>query len=160
MTLKHIKSKLLVCVDDQPHSIVALHFACSKARHLNYALELIHVVDSSDYNNSALFGVADKIRDERREVAEKLMSEMAAEVQRYAAITPSCIIREGLVSEEVVKVVKEDTDFNMLIIGKAPQEAKKNDMISLLTSELASKLMIPMIIVPGNLSDKDIDDLI
>lgn len=158
--MNHSRNKLLVCVDNTQHSKVAVRFACSKARVQNFAVELLHVVDSSEYNSSSLFGVSDKIRDEKRGEAEWLINEFAAEAQRYAAVTPSCIIREGVLSEEVVKVVKEDGNYNMLIIGKAPQQAKKNDMISMLVSELAGKIMIPMIIVPGNLDDKQIDELV
>lgn len=156
----HKKSKLLVCVDNSDHSRVALHFACSKAKHLDFALELIHVLNSSEYNSNTLFGVGDKIRDERRAEAEKLMNLMAEEAQKYAGITPSCIIREGSLGDEIVKTVNEDGNFNMLIISKAPQEATKKDMITQVTSELAGKLMIPMVIVPGNLTDQQIEELI
>ena len=154
-----MKKKYLVCVDNTEHSKVAVKYACSKARQIDGAVELIHIIDSSEYNNNTLFGVSDRIRDERRKEAEQLMVDMASEAQRFAVITPSCIIREGVVSEEVVKVVTKDGGFCKLIIGKAPHEAKKNDMISMLTSELASKLMIPITIVPGNLSDQEVGEL-
>ena len=158
--MKTAKNKLLVCVDKTEHSKVAVRFASAKAKNLKMAVEFLHVIDSSEYNSNTLFGVTDKIRDEKRAEAEKLMTALAQEAQNYAGVTPSCMIREGVIGEVVVKVVKEDSNFNMVIIGKAPQEAKKNDVIAMLTSELASKLMIPMTIVPGNLGDKEIEELV
>ncbi len=160
MGYTHKKSKLLLCIDNTDHSRVALRFACSKAKNMDFALEMIHVMNSSEYNTNTLFGVGDKIRDERRAEVEKMVTSMATEAQNYAGITPSCIIREGSLGEEIAKAVNEDGNFNMLIIGKAPQEASKKDIITQLTAELAGKLMIPMIIVPGNLTDQQIEELI
>lgn len=160
MGYTHKKSKLLVCVDNTNHSRVALRFACSKAKHLDFALELIHVMNASEYNSNTLFGVGDKMRDEKRTEVEKIMNTFAEEAQKYAGITPSCIIREGALGEEIVKAIEEDGNFNMLIIGKASQEASKKDIITQLTAELAGKLMIPLIIVPGNLTDQQIEELI
>lgn len=159
MAYSHKKSKLLVCVDNTAHSRVAVRFACSKAKHMDFAVELIHVMNASEYNTNTLFGVGDKIRDEKRAEVETIMNSFAEEAQS-CGITPSCIIREGSLGEEIVKAVNEDGNFNMLILGKAPQEASKKDIITQVTSELAGKLMIPMIIVPGNLTDQQIEELV
>ena len=160
MAYKHKKSKLLVCVDNTDHSRVALRFACSKSKHLDFAAELIHVINPSEYNTNTLFGVGDRIRDEKRAEAENLMKSFADEAQKYAGITPSFYIKEGSLSDEILKTVTEDGNYNMLILGKAPHEASKKDIITQVTSELAGKLMIPMIIVPGNLTDQQIEELI
>jgi nucleotide-binding universal stress UspA family protein len=151
------RTKLLVCVDKTEHSRIAVRFACAKAKQLNCPIELIHVLDPSEYNS--LFGVGEKMKQERWAEAEKLMSSMADEAFNNAGIMPSFIIREGMIGEEVTAAVLHDTDINMLIIGKAPQAAGKKDTISLLTSELAGKLMIPIMIVPGNLTDAQIQEL-
>ena len=156
----HKKSKLLVCVDNSPHSHIALRFACSKAKHQGFAVELIHVINSSEYNTNTLFGVGEKIREERRAEVEKLMNEFASEAQQYAGVTPSFYIKEGSLGDEIVKTVTEDGNFNMLVIGKSPHEHSKKDIITQVASELAGKLMIPMIIVPGNLTDQQIEELI
>ncbi len=151
------RTKLLVSVDKTEHSRIAVRFACAKAKQLNCPIELIHVLDPSEYNS--LFGVGEKMKQERWAEAEKLMNEMAGEAQAAAGITPSFIIREGMVGEEIIAAASNDADINMLIIGKAPQAAGKKDTISLLASELAGKLMIPVMIVPGNLTDTQIQEL-
>lgn len=151
------RTKLLVCVDSTPHSRIAVRYACAKAKQLNCPIEFVHVLDPSEYNS--LFGVGEKMKQERWAEAEVLMNAMAEEAHGFTGIMPSFIIREGMVGEEVVAAVANDPDINMLIIGKAPQTAGKKDMITLLTSELASKIMIPMVIVPGNLTDAQIEEL-
>ena len=151
------RTKFLVCVDNTAHSRTAVRFACAKAKQLDCPIELIHVLDPSNYNS--LFGVGQKMKEERWSEAEKLMNSMAEEAYNFAGIMPSFIIREGMVGEEVIAAASADADINMLIIGKAPHTAGKKDTITMLTSELTSKIMIPMMIVPGNLTDAQIKEL-
>ena len=153
------KSKLLLCIEDSQHSRIALKFAACKAKNLGFTLEMIHVINPSEYNTNTLFGGGEKIRDERRVEVEKIMKVFAAEVQKLYTFTPSYIIKEGVLGEEIVKAISSDGNFSMLILGKAAQELKSKDIISQLTSELALKIMIPMIIVPGNLTDQQIEEL-
>lgn len=151
------RTKILVCVDKTEHSKTAVRFACAKAKQLNCPIELLHVLNPSEYHT--LFSVGEKMKSERWAEAEVLMNQMAEEAQTAAGITPVFMIREGLISEETIKVLEEDSSINMLIIGKAPKEAGKKDLISMLTSELAGKIMIPMMVVPGNLTAKQIEEL-
>ncbi|PIR32016.1 MAG: hypothetical protein COV36_05620, partial [Alphaproteobacteria bacterium CG11_big_fil_rev_8_21_14_0_20_44_7] len=44
------KSKLLVCTDDSQHSRVALRYALKEAESLNFKVEMLHVIDPSEYN--------------------------------------------------------------------------------------------------------------
>ena len=159
MAYAHKKSKLMLCIEDSAHSRVALKYAASKAKNQGFALELIHVINPSEYNTSTLFGAGEKIRDERRGEVEKIMKSFAADAQKFYGITPSCIIREGVLAVEIVKAINEDGNFNMLVLGKAAVDLKPKDIISQLTSELATKIMIPMIIVPGSLTDQQIEEL-
>lgn len=151
------KSKLLVCVDASEHSRVAVHFACKEAIRLEFKVELIHVLNPSDYNTLFLGG--DVLRAEKTAEAEELLKELCKEAKEYSGLKPTWTIREGFLSEEVVSHVEEDGTINMLILGKAPAEAGKNDFITMLSAELVSKIMVPMLIVPGNLTDLQIEDL-
>lgn len=151
------KSKLLVCVDSSEHSRVAVHYACKEAERLGYKVELIHVINPSDYNS--LFMGGEKMREEQLEAAEVMMKEIVKDAKTISKIKPSTIIREGLLSEEVCAAIEEDGTVNMLILGKAPEEASTNDLIAVLSAELVSKIMIPMVIVPGCLTDAQIEDL-
>lgn len=151
------KSKLLVCVDGSEHSRVAVHFACKEAERLGFKVELIHVVNTADVNS--LFLAGEKLRAEKTANAEIMLKEIVKEVKDFSPVKPTYKIREGLLSEEIVKYVAEDGNINMLILGKAQGEGSKKDFISMLSAELVSKIMIPMLIVPGNLTDLQIEDL-
>lgn len=147
----------MVCVDGSEHSRVAIRYACKEAESLKCKVELLHVLDSTEYNT--LFMAGDQLKEERRQEAEDLMKELANEAKTFCGKKPSIKIAEGRLSEEVVKAVEEDGDVNMLILGKAPEEASKKDLITMLSAELVGKIMIPMMIVPGSLTDKQIEEL-
>lgn len=151
------KSKMLVLVDDSAHSRVAVRFACKEAEGLKCKVELLHVLDASEFNT--LFVAGEALREERMAEAEKLLKDMAKQIKDFSSIKPSFNIREGLLSEQVVKAIDEDGTVNMLILGKAPEEASKSDLITMLSAELVGKILIPMMIVPGSLTDKQIEEL-
>jgi nucleotide-binding universal stress UspA family protein len=151
------KSKLLVCVDGSEHSRVAVRFACKEAERLDFKVEMIHVINPSEYNS--LFMGGDMLREEKHAEAEKLLKDIVKQIKDLSTIKPSYVIREGFLSDEVVKAIAEDESVNMLILGKAPETASKNDIIALLSAQLVSKIMVPMLIVPGNLTDLQIEDL-
>lgn len=151
------KSKLLVTVDDSAHSRVALRYACKEAESLKCQVEILHIINPSEYNT--LFVAGDQLREEKIAEAKKFMKAMVKEAADYTKLKITQKTREGLLSEEVCKAVEEDGNINMLILGKAPEEAKKKDIITMLSAELVGKIMIPMVIVPGSLTDQQIDEL-
>lgn len=151
------KLKLLVCVDNSQHSRVAVRFACREAERLSFKVELIHVINPSEYNT--LFMGGDMLREEKQAEADALLKDIAKEAKQFSKIKPTYQIREGFLSDEVVKAIEEDGTVNMLILGKAPESGSKSDFIAVLSAELVSKIMIPMLIVPGDLTDAQIEDL-
>jgi nucleotide-binding universal stress UspA family protein len=156
---KDITSKVtyLVCVSKEPYSRVALQFACSLVdRDKNAAISILHVMEPADYQS---FGsVAEKMRQERRNDAEKLLHELAHDVVD-SKMTPIFMVREGLIEEEIMKVIEEDNSIQMLIVGAASETGAKSKIIPPLVSQIGTKLLIPILIVPGNLTEQQIEVL-
>jgi len=151
------KLKLMVCVDRSEHSRVAVRYACKEADRLGFKVEMVHVINPSEYNT--LFVGGDMLREEKRAEAEALLKEIIKSTKDLSKVKPSYQIREGFLSDEVVKAIAEDDNVNMLILGKAPETSNKKDFIAQLSAELVSKIMVPMLIVPGNLTDLQIEEL-
>ncbi|MCD6035745.1 MAG: universal stress family protein [Rickettsiales bacterium] len=151
------RAKLLVCVNDSAHSRVAIRFACGKARQSGCPVEFLTVISPVDFQT---FGtVADKMRTEKWQDAENLLQRLAEEVQDYARIIPSLSVREGRIEEEIISAVQEDASINMLILGISPHTPGKDALIPQLASKLGNELLIPMLIVPGNLTEQQIHEL-
>lgn len=150
-------SKFLVCVDHREESRVALRLACLKARQRGGMVAILHVVQPADFQT--LHAIADKMREERRQEAEALMQSLAAEALAVTGAPPSLILREGSTGDEILGAAMEDPDASMLVIGVAQQSNSRGKLVSWLAGQLANRLLIPLLLVPGNLTDQQIQSL-
>lgn len=151
------KVNYLVCVNSESYSEVALHFTCSLARQNNGSVIILHVIEPNDYQT--IGSVANKIREEQTAESEALLKELAGKVKEWSGITPVLVMREGLIENEIIALIEEDRTINMLVAGTAPETSVKSKILPPLVAAIGRKLNIPMLIVPGNLTDKQIEDL-
>ncbi len=75
-----------------------------------------------------------------------------------AAITPERAIREGEPVEQILAVIDEDADIAMLVLAANPGAEGPGPLITLLAKTVGS-FPVPVVIVPGDLADADIDAL-
>ena len=146
--------KFLVCVDDSKDCRVAMRFACLRARNSDGYVALLFVIEPGDFQHWV--AVEKLMEEERREEAERILQELAAEVQDFVGIRPILIVREGRRSDEVLKLIEEDPSINILVLGAAPEGEGSNDLVRSLSGELTKRLRIPLTIVPGNLTDEQL----
>ena len=149
--------KHIVCVDDSPAARVALHFACKKASKRGGMVEMLHVIPPADMQN--MFGMLEKAREEQRLEADKLMGSLSQSAVEYSGVTPLVNVREGNPGEEILNAVMEDQNIDILMLGVSPQSSDGRKLISWLSSTLGDKLLVPVLLVPGNLTDLQIDAL-
>ncbi len=149
--------KYLVCVDGSPQSRVAVRFACLRARNTKGYVVLLTVIEPAEFQH--WMAVASVMLEERREEAESLLQELAVEVNEWAGVMPVFSVREGHVGDEIIAAVEEDPTIDFLVVGASPPSDKRGKLISWLAGQLAGKLGIPLVIVPGNLNDQELADL-
>jgi nucleotide-binding universal stress UspA family protein len=151
-------AKFLVCVDQRPESKVALRLACMKAAARGGAVDILHVVPPADFQT--LGSVAERMREERRGEAEQVLKTLADEAAAAHGITPSLMLREGAAGEGILAAALEDADVNMLVIGIAQQSSGRGTLAAWLAGQLGVKLFIPLLMVPGNLTDQQLLSLV
>lgn len=149
--------KYMVCVDGSPASRIALRFACKKAAKRGGVVDMLHVIPPADMQN--MFGVLEKAREEQRKAAEELTAELCASAVAYSGLTPRIIMREGKAGEEVLNAVMEDSKVDMIILGVSAEHKSGDRLIQWLSGKLGDKLLVPMLLVPGNLTDLQIEEL-
>lgn len=149
-------TKFVVCVDKSDASRVALRFACIKAMKCDGVVDMLHVMEPPQ--SDALLGVTKAMRSEAREAGEALMQELCREANDIADIMPSIQLREGKVGEEIAKAAMEDPDAKMLVLG-VNSGSKRGKLIAHLSTQMAESLLIPVLLVPGNLTDQQIEEL-
>jgi nucleotide-binding universal stress UspA family protein len=147
----------LVCVDGSVHSRVAMRFACLRAKTTNGQVVLMTAIEPAEFQH--WIAVEDVMLEERREEAEHVLQDLAAEVNQWAGVVPSLVVREGHIGDEILAAIEEDPSINFLVVGAASPAGKHGKLISWLASQLAGRLTIPLVIVPGNLSDEQLAEI-
>ncbi len=147
----------LVVVDDSQEWRTALRFACRRAVVLQARIALLRVLEPDEYDNWMNVGAV--MREEQREQAERLLQRIARSVNELAQTMPVLIVREGIAREEVTKLIEEMPGICGLVLGASPSADGPGPLIQHFTGKRIGRLRVPVTIVPGGLSDEDIDDL-
>lgn len=145
----------LVVVDDSPERAIALRYACLRARKGGGRVALLRVIEPVGLVEWA--GVGVMMQEERREEAEKMLAGLAAEVNEITGGYPILLIREGEARDELLKLLEEDPRISILVLAMAPGGGGPGPLITALTGRYASRLTVPMTLVPGSLDDRELD---
>lgn len=157
-SLKPKPVKYLVCADGRPESWAALRLACMKARVRGGGVDVLHIIPPADFQT--LGAVADKMREERKTEGEQLLQKLSNDAATTYGIAPRAILREGDIGEEIIKVSLEDPNTIMLVIGVAQEKSGRGKLAGWLAGQLGSKLLTPLLMVPGNLTDDQLLTLV
>ena len=147
----------LVVVDDTPELKLAIRYACLRAKKTSGRVAMLHVTAQEDMQE--WIGVSRLIKEESRQQAEALMQKMAAEVQKLSGAMPVLFFREGDRREEVMKLTEEEPSISILVLGASTGPKGPGPLVQALTSKYVGKLRVPVTIVPGNLTNDDIDHI-
>ena len=145
----------LVVVDDSPEREVALKYACLRARKGGGRVALLRVIEPTGITEWA--GIGAMMQEERREEAEKLLSGLAAQVNEITGGLPILLIREGEARDELLALLEEDPRISILVLASAASGGGPGPLIAALTGRYASRVTVPVTIVPGTLDDKELE---
>jgi hypothetical protein len=72
---------------------------------------------------------------------------------------PELVIREGRPADEIQSLLKEDPDISILVLGAGVSKEGPGPLVSLIAGPAAGAYPIPVTVVPGNLTDDQVDML-
>jgi nucleotide-binding universal stress UspA family protein len=147
----------LVVVDDTPELKTAIRYACLRAKKTGGRVAMLHVTAQEDMQE--WIGVSRLIKEESRQQAEALMQKMAAEVQKLSGAMPVLYFREGDRRDEVMKLIDEEPSISILVLGASIGPKGPGPLVQALTSKYVGKLRVPVTIVPGQLTNDDVDHI-
>jgi nucleotide-binding universal stress UspA family protein len=151
------RPKYLVIVDDTPEADRALYFAARRAARLGVGLVTLNVIPVGE--TQVWLGVGDIMKAEALANAEKLLAKAAERARNIAAIEPEKIIREGVTAQEIMQLIEQDEDISILILASSTGNDGPGPLVSSLASKSGGGFRIPVTIVPGSLTDEEIDAL-
>lgn len=151
------KPKFLVVIDDTPECDRALYFASRRAARIGGGVIMLRVIGTQDRNQQWL-GVADIMKAEANEEAKVALDRAAERTRKITRSKPERVIREGDTATEILALIENDEDIAILVLGAGTGKEGPGPLVSSL-SKSAGEFPIPVAIVPGHLSDEDIDAL-
>jgi nucleotide-binding universal stress UspA family protein len=149
------KAKFLVVIDDTPECDRAVYFASRRAARVAVTVVMLRVIETHDHGQQWL-GVADIMRAEAHEAANAMLATFAARSNGIAGITPECVIREGDTAEQILELIEQDEDISVLVLAAAADNEGPGPLVSNI-GKTAGSFPIPVAIVPGHLSDEELD---
>jgi len=149
-------NRVLLCVlDDSEELSIALDYASMRSRRTGARVGLLYVLEpSDDFQHWAAVG--DLMRHEARAEAERRLLQAAERVKRLSGQTPILYVREGQSAEAVIEQVQEDPDIAFLILAANTGAQGPGPLIAQITGRAIGRLHIPLVVVPGNMSDDEI----
>ena len=149
--------KYLVVVDDSPECDRAIYYAARRVSRIGVGMIMLRVIEIEDRNQQWL-GVADIMRAEAYEEANEALDRAAGRANGIVGITPDRVIREGSWIEQLLKLIDEDEDIAILILAAGTAKEGPGPLVSAV-ARTAGEFPIPVAIVPGHLTDEELDAL-
>lgn len=145
----------LVVVDDSPEMQAALRFACRRAKASGGQVALLRVIEPSDFQHFASIG--NLMREEAREAAEELLNRLAGDVNQVSGHMPVLYVREGNPRDELIALIAEEPTISVLVLAADTGPGGPGPLVTALTGKYIGKLRVPLTLVPGSLSESQID---
>ena len=145
----------LVVVDESPEMRTALRYACRRAKRTGGRVALLYVMNPPEAQQWG--GVADLMRQEARQQAEQVVAIHAETAATLTGQPPAIHIREGTSREELLKLIAEDRSISVLVLGSSSTNEGPGPLVTAFIGKTGGQLRIPLTIVPGGLSEAEVD---
>jgi nucleotide-binding universal stress UspA family protein len=146
----------LVVIDESEEARLALRFAARRAAKTGGGVHILALVERADF--VAWGGVQATMEAEAREKAEQLVRVSAGTIFEELGIKPQITIRDGEGVEVVRELLAAHPEVAALVLGAAAQGAP-GPMVAHFTGNDAGSLRCPVMVIPGSLSDAQLDEL-
>ena len=147
----------LVVVDETEELHQALHFACARAKSIDANIALVYVITPNDFGHWA--SVDAIMREEAREQAEEIIKSYSDYANRFTGKTPLVYIRDGETTDQILQLIEEEEQICQLVLGANTKSDSAGPIVNYITGKGAARCKIPVVIVPGNLTDAQIEAL-
>ena len=147
----------LVVVDETDEMRNALRYACRRAQRTNGRVALLYVIEPVEFQH--WLGVGRVMEEEARAEAEQRVQSVAAEVFAQTGAVPTVHIREGSRAEQLVQLLREDQTISLLVLGTTSSASDPGPLVTYLLANLGRNLLLPVTLVPGELTTEEIDAL-
>jgi hypothetical protein len=143
----------LVVIDETEEMRIALRYAALRAFHTGGKVALLCVIEPPGVQISQ--AVEERMEEERREEAERLISKLTADVKSACGSMPVVYIREGRRRDELLALINEEPSISVLVLAAGAGQEGPGPLITAMIGR-TGQLRVPITIVPGGLTDDQI----
>ena len=145
----------LVVVDETEEMRNALHYACRRALHTGGRVALFYALEPPEFQH--WLGVERVMQEEARQQAEQILQALAAEVQAKTGKMPVLYLRDGRRRDQLVALIGEEPGISLLVLGMASGREGPGPLVTYLVGQMGGQIRLPVTLVPGGLSETEID---
>jgi nucleotide-binding universal stress UspA family protein len=151
--------KFLVIADDSPEFEAALRYASRRARSTGGRVVLLRIMPGGSDEHWS--GVREEIQRQQRAEAEALLTRLGEEAGERSGAPPLFLIEEGEPHAAIRKVVGEDSEIKILVLAAGGGSRGPGPLVTAVLKQGAAfgGRKLPVTIVPGELTDAEIEDL-
>ena len=146
----------LVVIDETEEARLALRFASRRAAKTGGEVHILALVEQADF--VAWGGVQATMEEDARDRAEQLVTAAAGSIFDEMGVRPAITVKPGEAIDVVKVMLEEHPGIAALVLGAAAQGAP-GPLISHFTGVNAGTQPCPVMVIPGSLSDAQLDDL-
>jgi len=145
----------LVVVDETEEMGVALRYAARRARNSGGRVALMYALEPGELQQ---WGAVEALmRQEQREEAEQLLQRLARDVVDISGTIPALYIQEGPRRDELLRLIQEEPSISILVLAAGTGRGGPGPLVNYIVGQMSGSLRIPVTIVPGNLTDDQLD---
>ncbi len=152
--------KFLLVVDESQEVESALYYTAARVQRSTGSVAMLYIIEPGEYQH--WMGVRQKQLEEETTKAKALfrLFRRKLNLAGFEDVPTEEVIREGSAADEIVKLIGEDEDIAILVLGAATDVKGPGPLVSsLAVGKSAGGFPIPITVVPGKLSLDDIKSL-
>ncbi len=165
------KNIILIPVDFSSYAMKASELGFKLAKIYNAEVVFLHAYFTPIYASSLPYGdvfnyqigdeenvkaVLEKVNSDITELSENIKQKI--ETGEYPDVKYSCILREGIPEEEIIRYAKENSP-QLILMGTRGKNQKDIDLIGSVTAEVIDRSRVPVLAIPENAPLYDLNEV-
>ncbi len=149
-----MKEKFLAVFDGTDECKSAVRYAARRAKINGAELLIVATVDTAEF--TYWLSVNNKMIDDIERESRDALRELSDEIKSYSDVSCDHIIEHGSKLDVVKNLINLDNSISLLILASNKKDKNPGILVETISGEGYS---IPVVVIPGNLSNNDIDKL-
>ncbi len=151
------RPKFLVVVDETAECERAIRFAARRTMRTGASLIMLGAVDPPE--TIEFLGVGDAMRAEAESEAAERLEAAAAKARAAGGVEAEQVLRVGDNAAAIAELIEADQDISFLVLAAGTGSEGPGPLVASIAGKGAGSFHIPVVIVPGDLTDEEIDAL-